>query len=68
MVWNAEFGTLAPVDNTKGALPYGFYSIEEMACDNNKNLGLIKFDFVVKQDKKSCKPWNSSRYSNEYSY
>ena len=47
-----EFGTLAPVDNTKGALPYGFYSIEEMACDNNKNLGLIKFDFVVKQDKK----------------
>lgn len=38
------FGTLSP-DDTKGALPYGTYTIEELRCDANKN----KYKTMAKQ-------------------
>ena len=45
------FGTSAP-DDSKGALPYDTYTIEELRCDSNKGMTLIPaFDVVVSRDK-----------------
>ena len=45
------FGTSAP-DDSKGALPYDTYTIEELCCDSNKGMTLIPaFDVVVSRDK-----------------
>ena len=45
------FGTSAP-DDSKGALPYDTYTIEELHCDSNKGMILIPaFDVVVSRDK-----------------
>lgn len=40
------FGTAAP-DDTVGALPYDTYTIEELSCEANKDLELLKFDITV---------------------
>ena len=45
------FGTSAP-DDSKGALPYDTYTIEELRCDSNKGMTLIPaFDVVVSRNK-----------------
>lgn len=45
------FGTSEP-DDSKGALPYDTYEIEELRCDSNKGLTLISaFDVVVSRNK-----------------
>ena len=45
------FGTSAP-DDSKGALPYDTYTIEELRCDSNKGMTLIPaFDVVVSKNK-----------------
>ncbi len=45
------FGTSEP-DDSKGALPYDTYEIEELHCDSNKGLTLIPaFDVVVSRNK-----------------
>lgn len=45
------FGTSEP-DDSKGALPYDTYEIEELRCDSNKGLTLIPaFDVVVSRNK-----------------
>ncbi len=45
------FGTSEP-DDSKGALPYDTYEIEELCCDSNKGLTLIPaFDVVVSRNK-----------------
>ncbi len=45
------FGTSEP-DDSKGALPYDTYEIEEARCDSNKGLTLISaFDVVVSRNK-----------------
>ena len=45
------FGTFAP-DDSKGALPYDTYMIEELRCDSNKGMTLIPvFDVVVSRNK-----------------
>ncbi len=45
------FGTSEP-DDSKGALPYDTYEIEEVRCDSNKGLTLIPtFDVVVFRNK-----------------
>ena len=45
------FGTSAP-DDSKGALPYDTYMIEELRCDSNKGMTLIPaFDVVVSRNK-----------------
>ena len=45
------FGTSEP-DDSKGALPYDTYEIEEVRCDSNKGLTLIPaFDVVVSRNK-----------------
>ena len=46
-VW---FGTSEP-DDSKGALPYDTYIIEEMRCDSNKGFELIPpFEIVVSRN------------------
>ena len=45
------FGTSEP-DDSKGALPYDAYEVEELRCDSNKGLTLIPaFDVVVSRNK-----------------
>lgn len=45
------FGTSEP-DDSKGALPYDTYEMEEVRCDSNKGLTLIPaFDVVVSRNK-----------------
>lgn len=45
------FGTSEP-DDSKGALPYDTYEVEELRCDSNKGLTLIPaFDVVVSRNK-----------------
>jgi len=47
-VW---FGTSEP-DDSKGALPYDTYIIEELKCDSNKGLKLIPaFEIVVSKNR-----------------
>lgn len=48
-VWFAtgEFGTVAPVHNTLGALPYGWYRIREMRAENNIGFDLLEFDVFI---------------------
>ena len=44
------FGTSEP-DDSKGALPYDTYIIEEMRCDSNKGFELIPpFEIVVSRN------------------
>ena len=44
------FGTSEP-DDSKGALPYDTYIIEEMSCDSNKGFELIPpFEIVVSRN------------------
>ena len=45
-VW---FGTSEP-DDTKGALIYDTYEIEEQRCDANKGMDLVKFEVSVYKD------------------
>lgn len=40
------FGTSSP-DDSKGALPYDTYTIEEQRCDANENMDLLKFEVTV---------------------
>jgi len=42
-----EFGTTAPVHNTLGALPYGWYTVREMRAENNIGFDLLEFDIFV---------------------
>lgn len=43
------FGTSAP-DNNKGALIYDDYEIEELRCDGNKGMNLLKFNVSIYKD------------------
>lgn len=43
------FGTSAP-DDTKGALIYDTYTVEEQRCDANKSMDLLKFEVTVYKD------------------
>ena len=43
------FGTSAP-DDSKGALPYDTYTIEEQRCTANEGMNLLKFDVTVYKD------------------
>ena len=46
-----SFGTSTP-DDSKGALLYDTYIIEELRCDSNKGMTLIPaFDMVVSRNK-----------------
>ena len=42
-----EFGTIAPVSNTLGALPYGHYTIREIPVENNAGFVMLEFDIYV---------------------
>lgn len=42
-----EFGSMASVDSTLGALPYGLYNIREMRAETNEGLQLFDFYFFV---------------------
>lgn len=44
------FGTSAP-DDSKGALIYDTYTIEEQKCKTNEGMNLLKFDVTVYKDK-----------------
>ena len=46
-VW---FGSLGALNNNKGALPYGSYTVEELLCDNNKNYSLVSFDVTINEE------------------
>ncbi len=37
-------------DDSKGALPYDTYTFEELRCDANDSLNLVKFDVTVSRD------------------
>lgn len=43
------FGTSAP-DDTKGALIYDTYTIEEQRCETNEGMNLLKFDVTIYKD------------------
>ena len=43
------FGTSKP-DDTKGALPYDTYLIEEQRCDANEGYKLLSFEIIVSRD------------------
>lgn len=43
------FGTSAP-DDSKGALPYDTYTIEEQRCTANEGMNLLKFDVTIYKD------------------
>lgn len=44
-------GTFAPAEDTKGALPYDTYSIEEIRCENNEGYDLIPpFKVTIKKN------------------
>ena len=43
------FGTSA-ADDSKGALIYDDYTLEELSCDSNKGMNLLKFDVSVYKD------------------
>ena len=42
-----EFGTIAPVDNVLGALPYGRYTVREMQAENNQGFIMLEFEIYV---------------------
>jgi len=42
-------GTSSP-DNNKGALIYGEYEVEELRCDGNKGMNLLKFNVSIYKD------------------
>jgi len=48
-IWFAtgEFGGVAPVHETLGALTYGWYTIREMRAENNVGFELLEFDIFV---------------------
>lgn len=48
-----EDGSMANVDNQKGAFPYGKYEVEELRSDSNKGLQLVKFEFYIIKDGKT---------------
>lgn len=48
-----EDGSMANVDNQKGAFPYGKYEVEELRSDSNKGLQLVKFEFYISKDGKT---------------
>lgn len=48
-----EDGSMANVDNQKGAFPYGKYEVEELRSDSNKGLQLVKFEFYITKDGKT---------------
>ena len=43
------FGTSKP-DDSKGALPYDTYSIEEQRCNANESMDLLKFEVTIYKD------------------
>lgn len=47
---NADGSETAPVDDTLGALPYGTYTVRELACAANDGKELLEFDIVVSRD------------------
>ena len=55
------FGTSEP-DDSKGALLYDTYEIEELSCESNKGMKLIPaFEVVVSRNKVNNRPWNTDR-------
>ena len=48
-----EDGSMANVDDQKGAFPYGKYEVEELRSDSNKGLQLVKFEFYIIKDGKT---------------
>ncbi|MEY8633466.1 VaFE repeat-containing surface-anchored protein [Anaerostipes hominis (ex Lee et al. 2021)] len=48
-----EDQSMAKTDDTKGALPYGKYTLEELRCETNKNLDLVTVDFWIQKNQKS---------------
>lgn len=48
-----EDQSMAKTDDTKGALPYGKYTLEELRCETNKNLDLVTVNFWIQKDQKS---------------
>lgn len=48
-----EDGSMANVDDQKGAFPYGKYEVEELRSDSNKGLQLVKFEFYITKDGKT---------------
>lgn len=39
-----------PVDDTKGALPYDVYTVEELACSTNKGRTLVSFNVTISRN------------------
>lgn len=46
-VW---FGDMDALDDSKGALPYGRYTLEELPCEANEGMKLLKFTVSVYRD------------------
>ena len=44
------FGTDAPVDDARGALPFDTYRIEELSCKENEGLGLVSMRITVTRE------------------
>lgn len=45
-----EDGTMAEVNDDLSAFPYGKYEVEELLCESNEGLKLVKFNFFVTDD------------------
>lgn len=45
-----EDGTMAEVNDDLNAFPYGKYEVEELLCESNEGLKLVKFNFFVTDD------------------
>lgn len=43
-------GSRAAVDDTRGALPYGSYILQELPCDANRGMNLVATQFNVNRD------------------
>lgn len=45
-----EDGSMADADDSLSAFPYGQYEVEELLCESNQGLKLVKFNFFVTDD------------------
>lgn len=45
-----EDGSMADTDDSLSAFPYGQYEVEELLCESNQGLKLVKFNFFVTDD------------------
>ncbi|MCL2889339.1 MAG: SpaA isopeptide-forming pilin-related protein, partial [Eggerthellaceae bacterium] len=60
----AADGSLAPVDNARGALPFDTYTITELPCANNAGKRLLSFDVVISRNMVSV---NLGTLTNDFS-